>query len=210
MKDAIEILHKVRTRCEEDADRLAAKYKSPNFRDPIGGLNISFEAVTVSLELLDHYYAIWNQRAARTGQQLQDEDIRRVIFQTKAAFVWCMSAMEFSLRQAAHEFQAVLSLSGTDRFHSLAKMMGKAHAVGLIDATKHAQWLGVIELRHVVIHNNGVATENRDTALPDGTEIKFRIGKNVRVMLRDAPNITGWALSEYAILCDDFLTRAGA
>jgi hypothetical protein len=213
MEDLLQILHQSRDQSARLREALASKHSVSRDAHPLVGFGYCFNHVTWALELCDHYYVVWSGDkyrasipAERVDQQIK-ENAYKLSEVNKAAFILIISGMEYSAVEANREHKEVLSLNW-DRTQYLSGVIGKSHALGLLDEPIFEKWTCLIKVRNSMVHNNGHATENLKVEFPGGPTVEMIQGE----MIQGDPvlffvSLTSWVVPAYANWCDKFLER---
>jgi hypothetical protein len=172
---------------------------------------MAFNHTTLCLELCDHFYNLWGSLAAPYGparDEVIEQNSQRIMEITKWCFMATISSMEFCARQATKSYPAVLSMPARGRQH-LWDIITKSRELQLVDRDTARGWNGLLELRNLAVHNNGVADKDMAVRLPNGFNLALRKGAMTKGDLLTFVRLSTWAVEAYAEWCDAFLTRAG-
>ena len=213
MKSVLEELHRTRLRCGQLVDSLHRTHTQSEGSLPLAGLVRCFNRTVICLELVDYYHHIWSkpykfETDAHRAQTIA-QNSERVIDAARTMFVFCMSAVEYAARESAIRHKDILPLEQGKR-HYVGFIMGKSHAVGLIDRAAYESWDGLTEFRNCVVHNNGVAEQSREVVLSNGLTITMKAGEMVQGNLLSFPKAVYWVVDSFGVWCDAFLKRVAA
>src|SRR5712671_2576728 len=202
MNEVIYLVQRARMRAMELNGQLAVRYGIASEQLPIGALKMAGNHSVVATELLTHYLRVWSNSAAVSANvvSLQPENAERVVEVTKAILVLCISAFEFSLKQAVEaDPKKLSSLSGRV---DLRKIIDASATAMLIPAAEKFGWEGVIELRNSMVHNNGIAEKTETYHLPAGPTISLYAGKTIQGELGLFAEVLVWSVEAFARWCD--------
>jgi hypothetical protein len=124
----------------------------------------------------------------------------------QALLVFSLSAIEYSVKEAAVAYPRVLDLNPAKR-HYVDYLFGRSHARGLIGPEDQEGWSAVATLRNTLVHNNGIADTTLDVALGSGASVKMHAGTMAETTVGNAAKTVAWIVSAYATWCDAFLQR---
>jgi len=207
MQDVLALVDRARAETVTHNDRLAAKFNLSGQDAPIAGLNMANLHAVVALELLMYYEQIWRTlpiSAVPDVARQRQENAERVMTVSKAAFVLALSAFEFSAKQALIARPGKIAPI-TGRIY-LRKIIQESVTAGLIPAGDDHAWEGVIELRNILVHNNGIADATARYNIPTCQQINFVAGVMTSGNLRFFPEILCWSIGAFSRWCDAFLS----
>jgi hypothetical protein len=101
MQELLDDLAACRAACARHAENLGKRHGVSDAEPPLDGLKMAFNQTTTCLEACSYYHEVWTTRimppegAARRKQ----ENIERLMIQTRALFVFTLSIIEFSGKQ---------------------------------------------------------------------------------------------------------------
>lgn len=205
MREVLEDVGRVRATAARLQADLAERFGVPEGDPPVGGLGICFNNTTLTLELLDHYSAIWSKVASVPPAELarsRQENAERVTLVSKALFVLSMSGFEFSAK-AAMAVRPGKIVTPRGRIY-LRDIMRASQDRGLIDSALGTLWEGAIRTRNNLVHNNGIAENNMTYAFPQVTVTMVQ-GRMMQGNLRFFALLTEWCVEAYARWCGAFL-----
>lgn len=164
---------------------------------PAGFFGMSFNSITLALELLDSYFIIW-QKIDKSKQIVIDpeksraENASRVISIQRLIFIEIMSCFEFSAKQIVlPKRQTFGEIRG--RIY-LSKIMEESQKIGILTQDQLTQWNGVIRLRNSLVHNNGISEETAIYQYPN-VEISVTDGAKTQGNLTYFGFIIDWVLN---------------
>lgn len=201
------------------ANRTAADLSNafgiPDSEAPIGAVNMICNRLIACAEVVDGYYTKWNSpdyvalalRGEKTAETTRQENAGRIGFQLTDLLVGVFSAIEFQARQALILYPNVLTLDPADR-PSWKAFVGRSHAIGIVDAGRMRDWNNLLEIRHMIVHNNGIADRDLSIALSNGFTAELRKDVMTRVSkMSDIPLAVDWITCAYADWCRGFLAK---
>lgn len=200
------VLDQVRTRTADLNDSLAAKYAMKPGDAPIGAFNLINELAVVAMELLTHYENEWQKiPAASVDAERRQEWAERIITLTKSTFVLGMSAIEFSAKQALIVRPKKVVLPKARRVY-LGAIIQSSAKVGVTVTADAEGWEGVIEVRNLVVHNNGIADKSVTYPIAGGPNIVLVAGAMTKGNLRFFAELTLWSVEAFGRWSDGFLS----
>lgn len=204
MTEVFTILDHARRHTAELHDSLATRHRLAAGEAPVGAFNMVNQFVVVAMELVSHYADIWSGiPAADVDQGRRQEWAERLITITKSTFILSMSAMEFSAKEALLARPRRVPLPRGRVY--LGGIMKKSLTAGLITAADEEAWKGLVQVRNLLVHNNGIADGDATFALPNGPTITLVAGAMTKASLEFFPQITLVTISAYARWSDAFL-----
>jgi len=196
MHDVIKLYWELRGKAEKNGNELAHHFSVESHEDPAAFFGMAFNSLTMTIELLDHYYKLWgklNPSAFPNVEETRKQNTERVILLQKMCFVEIMSSFEFSAKK--------IVLSKTDLFGTfngriyLSGIMTRSLEKELINENQLNLWKGAIYLRNALVHNNGIAEEDCTYDYPGATVI-LRKDTMTQGDLKLFGIITKWLLGE--------------
>jgi len=196
MQDVIKLYCELRSVAEKNGNELAHHFSVRRHEDPSAFFSMAFNSLTMTLELLDHYYNLWgklNPASFPDVEETKKQNTERIILLQKMCFVEIMSSFEFSAKKIVSSnsdifgtFNGRIYLSGIMR-RSLENLLLNENQLNL--------WKGAIYLRNALVHNNGIAEEDCTYDFPDATVI-LRKDAMTQGDLRLFGMIIKWLLDE--------------
>jgi hypothetical protein len=207
MHDVFALLDQVRVRTAQANDSLAARHGLGAGDPPINALNMVNQYAVMAMELTSFYFEVWSK--LRPDQLLDPEATKRengerIVGLTKSAFIMSVSSLEFAAKSAIVARPSRLP-APTGRVY-LRKIIKDSDRAGLIAHAEDSPWEGIIEVRNVLVHNNGIADRDASFTIPGGPTIQLKSGKMTQGNLRFFPELTLWAVDSYSRWADAFLT----
>jgi uncharacterized protein YutE (UPF0331/DUF86 family) len=153
--------------------------------------NMIFNGTTLTFELLNYYFDIWNKPyPLLTGEKIEKikrENAERVLEITKWAFIHALSIIEYCAKvilktvdtEQIKQLSAHLQIKKGKKRVYLSSIMKKSRDAGLIDEEQYQAWKGLLEIRNTVIHNNAIADETIEYKISD-IKIVFVVGEMLR------------------------------
>jgi hypothetical protein len=206
MIEVIKLVDRTRTTSARYNDELAQTSGLRLEDPPIGAFGIVHNNAVITLELLAFYRRVWSRlpvSAVQDPKRTRHENAGRVMLITKSSFVMCLSALEFSAKQALIGYPDRLPLPAGRIY--LRRIMSASAEEGLITAHAGDLWAGAIAVRNCVVHNNGIADKDAEYEFPDLT-VKLASGSMAQGTLKFFPLLTNWAVTAFAQWCRAFLS----
>ena len=218
MKEFIAELSKIQNLSNSKRDVLSTKYKRPGIIQPLGAFGTFANMAVASIEAADNYAVLWNRPQEQQQMAAFDEAMRRKIvgernerltLVTKSMFVWSMSSAEFAMRTAMQMHPDVIP-EAKGKEIKFAKMIGLSADAGFIPDDARPLWFGANVVRNKMVHNNAIGDRDETWTFSSDLTVTMRKGRVVQGTLKLFPALTHWLVSEYAVLCDNFLAAATA
>ena len=204
MKDIFKILNEVRTRSAALNDSLSARHGLGPGDAPIGAFNMINQFAVVATELLSHYAAEWEKfPASAIDESRRQEWAERLTTITKSTYILSLSAIEFSAKQALIARPGRVALP-TGRMY-LGAIIRNSTAVGMFAPDDETAWKGLIAVRNVLVHNNGISDTTVTYVIPGGPTIQLVDGAMTKATLHFFPELSLWAVEAFAKWTDAFL-----
>jgi hypothetical protein len=210
MNEVLNGLAALRSACGDHADKLHHQFGVGRGEPPLVAFGMLFNHATLTLEVCSWYYDLWGKLSSSSvpnPTRTIQENTERIIEQTKANFVFSLSAVEHVAKLWAKAHPNVLPMDFAKRQY-LIGVIGKSHAEGLIGRTRHSQWSGLIKLRNAVIHNNAIADENLTVDFGSGFRVAMRDGQMIEGPLTIFVHLGRWTIEAYAEWCASVLQKA--
>jgi hypothetical protein len=199
MDDVIKLYWSLRNDAKKNGDELARLYSVEHHEDPVAFFGMAFNSITMTLELLDHYYNLWgklNPKDFPNVEETRAQNGQRITLLQKMCFIELMSSFEFSAKKLVHTNANVF-----DAFKGrlyLTNIMIRSFEKGLINGTQLSLWKGASKLRNSLVHNNGIAEEYAEYNYPEVT-VFLRNNTMTQGDLKLFGLVTKWLLSESRI-----------
>lgn len=162
MDNIIRLYFDLRSKAKKHGNELKDYFSAGYEDDHVSFFGMAFNSITLTLELLDHYYQLWrkiNPSNCSNIEEVRKQNGERAILLQKMCFIELMSSFEFiskkivlSKRELFGAFNGRIYLKG---------IMKRSHEKGLINATQLNLWEGAYDLRNSLVHNNGIAEKNK-------------------------------------------------
>ena len=205
MKDIFKILNEVRTRSAALNDSLSAKHRLGPGDAPIGAFNMIIQFTVIAMELLSHYAAEWEKIPANAvDESRRQEWAERLTTITKSTYILSLSAIEFSAKQALIARPGKVALP-TGRVY-LSAIIRNSTTVGMVAPVDETVWKGLIAVRNVLVHNNGIADTTASYAIPAGPTIQLVNGAMTKATLHFFPELSLRTVEAFAKWTDALLT----
>jgi hypothetical protein len=196
MEDVIKLYWSLRADSEKYGNEVAELFGVGHHEDPASFFGMAFNSVTMTLELLDHYYTLWgnlNPKEFPNPEETREQNGQRVTLLQKMCFVELMSAFEFSAKKAVianeqlfGEFKGRIYLTG---------IMEKSKEKGVLSEDQLHLWKGASILRNSLVHNNGIAEIDEEYNYPDVT-VRLRCDQMTQGNLTLFGLVSKWLLLE--------------
>lgn len=196
MKAVIDQYVALRNLSSSFGDELSKTFNIPKDQLPAGFYGMSFNSITLALELLDCYFRIW-QKIDASDKKVKDvegsrkENTQRVISIQRLTFIEIMSSFEYAAKQIVSIKQATFG-EFRGRIY-LSRIMEKSLELGQLNQDQLKQWNGVIRLRNSLVHNNGISEETAIYQYPN-VEINVIEGMKTQGNLTYFGYIIEWIL----------------
>ena len=197
MQSVIDLTRQAMDVSAEHGRTVATRMGIPGSDHPAGAFPMCYNHAALTLELLSFYKRIWARSRRATPAEItraREENGQRVVMATKAMFILCLSAIEFSAKQALMNRPGTLAL-GDGRIY-LRNIVQESNGRGYIAEQDKNLWWGATEVRNCVVHNNGIADVTAEWSYPDLT-VSMNTGTMMRANLEFFPRLTVWALNAF-------------
>jgi hypothetical protein len=177
---------------------VANKLGIPEDDPPAGVFAMCYNHVIQAFELLDFYARIWSQVIVANAGEIErsrQENAQRVIMATQNMFIHCMSSIEFGAKQALALHPGLIPLTGSRIY--LRRIIESSNERGFVADEDKSLWLGAVEVRNCLIHNNGIADCNANYSFPE-LDVQMVDGRVIRGTLHFFPRLTHWAIDAFS------------
>lgn len=168
MKDIINLYWSLRTFSERYGNRASEFSGGVQQEDIASFFGMAFNNLTITLELLDYYYSLWeklNPQEFSNPEETRDQNGQRVVHIQKMCFIELMSAFEFSAKKIVLKNEHLFGeLKG--RIY-LTKIMQRSSEIGVLSKEELQLWKGASILRNALVHNNGIADKDEIYKYPE-------------------------------------------
>lgn len=194
MHEIVPIYWNLRSLTQQLGDSIAADARVEHHEQPAAFFGMAFNAITLTLELLDFYRRTWAAQTSTTYtnvEEAHDQNASRVTLIQKMCFIELMSSLEFCAKNIVAAYPV-----GFGAFRGrlyLWGIMKRSMEIGIIDDNTLEQWSGLIEQRNCLVHNNGYASLTRQYSYP-GVNLNFVDGAMTRGSMRNWGSLTEWLL----------------
>jgi len=154
--------------------------KYPNCFDMI------YNAATLTLELLDHYFDIWKRTVPRSilAEELKKDNVERVFEITKWAFISALSIVEYTSKEILkmvndNSFECLRARIQSGKRVYLSHIIERSKEIEVTDEEQYKRWRALIHVRNAVVHNNAIADIDVEYKI-DNFEITFVKGEFLR------------------------------
>ncbi|OCH01512.1 hypothetical protein A6E10_18710 [Aliivibrio fischeri] len=194
MKDVLELYWKLRKESEDIGDSIAEKFGVEHYEDPASFFSMSFNNITITLELLDYYYDLWGKLDPLKFPNIdltKKQNGERVLMAQKMCFIENMSSFEFLAKKITLNNEDIFGVFNGRVY--LFNIMKKSKSLGLIDESTFNLWSGLIELRNTIIHNNAISEKN---VIYNYSTVKLEFIKNEMIQgnLKMYPLLIHWLI----------------
>lgn len=196
MDNVIKLYSSLRSNSEKNGGELAQLYGVGHHENPASFFSMAFNSITMTLELLYYYHDLWgklNPKDFPNIEETREQNGQRVNLIQMMCFIDLMSAFEFSAKKAVLQNEDVF-----EQFNGRIYLMGimkRSHEKGLINETQLNLWKGASILRNSLVHNNGIAEDNKEFVYPDVT-VTLRNGAMTQGNLKLFALVSKWLLQE--------------
>jgi len=167
MEILIKKLHGIMEKCRLYGDKLEKELVNDHIaHDPRHScFAMVFNNSTITLELLSYYYEIWGKMHGDNVEEIErakKENAERCIESTKWLFIGSMSSMEFCVKESIKLYpkSSIVKELQRKKYIYLSDIVRKSSEEGLISKKAEEDWIHIIELRNLVVHNNGIADKD--------------------------------------------------
>lgn len=185
MKEIVNSAIDLREQALKCGSRVSASYALPEGEAPVGGFNMAHNKVTASAEIINFYHQTWLRggvTACDNEDQVRTQNAERIIEVFKSLFIGCVSVYEFSAKQAISRHpQKIRPIKGRIYLGSIIK---ETIAVGRLPAGEINAWNGTIDLRDVLVHNNGISDKDVTYKIPGCQDLILKDGRMIKGNLR--------------------------
>lgn len=208
MDELVELALRLRDQCRSCAEGLSHQFCEAEDTPPISAFNIVHNHATMTAELLHYYKFIWSNKRNITSEvreRLVEENGQRVMEATKHTFISCLSAIEFSAKKALNDKQNLLVIDWTKRVY-LNQILKKSQSENWIDDDLKKKLDDMIFFRNCLVHNNGIADEDRALFHPEGKLFQAKDGQMLQNDLKLFLGYACFACDAFRIWSESFLT----
>ncbi len=170
-----------------------------------------WNAIVITLELLECYKKQWSKplvgKTKEEVERIQGQNWDRVNQITKWAFISTVSSIEYSskmLIQSAHK-GPLKPLAKKKRVY-LREIINHSKESSVIDDATHKQWIVLLKLRNLSVHNATFAEETGDYTVRD-LLIQFRDGEMLQGNLMFFSNMIDSIVHFFKRWLEVFLNR---
>jgi hypothetical protein len=196
VRDLVELYWELRDDAKKSGDEVAQLFGVENHEDPASFFGMAFNSITMTLELLDHYYNLWgklNQRDFLNVEETREQNGQRVILLQKMCFIEVMSSFEFCAKKVVLENESLFG-EFKGRIY-LTGIMERSQKKGILNESQINLWRGASKLRNSLIHNNGIAEDNVQYEYPNVT-VTLQENLMIQGNLKLFALVTKWLLRE--------------
>lgn len=197
MDDILKLTADLRTKAGAYGNEIAALTSStpPSLRTEV--FQMTFNNLTLCLELISYYESIWKVATATnatSAKEARKQNGERVILIQKMTFIGILSSVEFCFKNYIRAFPAKIGECKNSRNQVyLSTIVNTSHTTGLISPSDFELWNGLIHLRNYLVHNNGEAQETKTYVYPS-SELVLVDGQMAQGNLELFPHLIDWLL----------------
>ncbi len=187
-------------------DELAQAFSIAPGEPPISSFNMVNQYTVVTLELLSFYNRTWSKLSASAvsdPDETKQENVERVRIITKAAFILSLSAFEFAAKQTLMKRPG--KIPPIEGRVYLRKIIERSIAAGILPQADSEPWEGSIEVRNVLVHNNGIASRTATYKIPGGPTIMLTEGTMTQGNLKFFPEVLLWCIEGFGRWSEAYL-----
>ena len=200
MQEVLQELEDIRAVCHQHAATVASSTGRTEADLPAGVFGMCYNKATLTLELTSHYAAIWSQTYVLPLDQIarnKQENAERIILISKSLYIHCLSSIEYAAKESLPLMAGGLKVPGSRIYRS--GIIAAAAKAGIVSPEDHRLWAQAIEIRNMLVHNNGIADRHTSFPLPRGS-ISASPGQMAQGNLHSFPLLTRWVIDSFARL----------
>ncbi|WP_143519500.1 hypothetical protein [Pseudomonas syringae] len=208
MEHMVKLIDGLRLQAERLNNELTVDFSITTDRMPIAGLNMAYCKLVQVLELISFYKDAFPRVArGKFEDHLQDhsENSQRIIDLYNSCFVSIMSVFEHCAKKAVKSTPEIYGKTSSTLY--LREIVQRSRKLGWITKVDEDAWLLLIELRNIIVHNNGEANYTSSKVLPNGVVWNLVEGLQTQVTLRHVPLSIEWALRAYHRWCKSYMSE---
>jgi hypothetical protein len=178
----------------------------PDVPDPRSGcFGMVFNHLTLTLELLSHYYSIWSNPSVEISteerERIKKQNAERCVMALRWLFIASLSSIEYSAKVSVASYgedSPAKNLIKMERgqYVYLSDIMRNSKGCNLIDDDQYDDWHNLIFLRNCIVHNNAVSDSDRIFDIA-GTRVAASAGGMIQGKLDFFAIVTGVAIDRY-------------
>lgn len=127
---------------------------------------------TVTAEVLDYFMKVWKNNEPvqddLRARILMEENTERCIEITRSLFVGCMSVVEYCAKRSVAIYpgsrlsRRLDELRSRNRYIFLKGIIQESRSLELISKEQEKEWVNVMLLRNLAVHNNSISDTDTD------------------------------------------------
>lgn len=207
--------------CAVLSDDLIAARRIAHTEQPAAALNMVTNLAIYTYEVVSLFRQRWRQYHSENEgmyagnpallKQHREEQGTRLIHAATSMFIASMSAFEYGLRVFVPTVERVWEKIPERKRPRpyLNDFVQAALAVEIIDADHMAHWRSLIDLRNILVHNNGNADEDIAVELPGMPPLSAKAGEMTRGNVLTFAEYTRFATWLFADFAGRLLDEAG-
>jgi hypothetical protein len=183
----------------------------PDVSDPRSGcFGMVFNHLTLTLELLSHYYSVWSNPSVKVSSvemsteergRIKKENAERCVMALRWLFIASLSSIEYSAKVSVASYEEgspAKSLTKVKKGQHvyLSDIMRNSKDCNLIDDDEYDDWQNLIFLRNCIVHNNAVSDSDRTFDIA-GIRVAASAGEMIQGKLDFFAIVTGVAIERY-------------
>jgi hypothetical protein len=214
VKRVLENVAKLREKSRQYGDEISQLLGIlPDVSDPRSGcFGMVFNHLTLTLELLSHYYSLWSSPSVKVSSvevsteeraRIKKENAERCVMALKWLFIGSLSSIEYSAKLSVASYgegSPAKDLTKVRRGQHvyLSDIMRNSNSkdFNLIDDDEYNDWQNLIFLRNCIVHNNGVSESDRIFDIA-GIRVAASAGEMIPGKLDFFAIVTGVAIDRY-------------
>ncbi|HGY9634667.1 TPA: hypothetical protein ACOJPK_000056 [Pseudomonas putida] len=192
MEKLLSILESARLETISMAGKMVTTYNLRPSDFPICGLNmLNSECVTL-MEIITQYTHLWNKIQNTLPADFfyynnpKDENAQRISNICRAGFISSMSAIEYCAKETTAKFLNSLTADAKKDIH-LSFIITESFKENIINEESKTLWQGLNQIRNCLVHNNGIASNNKTYAIDDTITISMTKGEPISSTLSFFP-----------------------
>lgn len=193
MEKVLKSYWELRSKAKQNGDEIATIFNVQPHELPANVFAMAFNDITLSIELLDHYYKIWGDLTTKTSTTIEEtrkQNAERVVAIQKMVFIGIMSSIEFCAKQLVVQSSKLGVFGGRIYLRNILK---RSKENRIVTDSDYLLWEGVIDFRNTLVHNNGIAEADKSYIYPQ-CKLEMYQGKMTKGSLTLFPSLTDWIL----------------
>jgi hypothetical protein len=144
---------------------------------------------TLTTEVLDYFLKVWKNyepvQEDFRARLLMEENTERCVEMTRSLFIGCMSVVEHCAKRSLAIYpdsrlsRRLDELRSRNRYIFLKGIIQESGSLELIPKEQETEWVNVMLLRNIAVHNNSISDTNTDMEV-GGRTFNLRSGEMMR------------------------------